>query len=60
VPDAPGLGIDLDEEAIAAHPVWEAYDMQYRLRSPDELQLHRPDPAGQVYYSGLGEERGER
>lgn len=41
VPAGPGLGIDLDEEAIAAHPVYSVAEMTYRLRTPEEMQRHR-------------------
>jgi hypothetical protein len=40
VPSAPGLGIDLDEEAIAAHPAYAVGEMRYRTRSPEEMQRH--------------------
>jgi len=41
VPELPGLGIDLDEEAIAQHPVYAVEEMEYRFRTPEEIQLHR-------------------
>jgi len=41
LPDRPGLGIDLDEGAIAAHPVYAVEEMQYHLRTPDQIQQHR-------------------
>jgi galactonate dehydratase len=41
VPTAPGLGIDLDEAAIAEHPVFAVEEMAYRFRTPEEMQLHR-------------------
>jgi len=42
VPKLPGLGIDIDEEAIAEHPVYEVGDMEYHFRTPEEMQQHRP------------------
>ena len=41
LPDLPGLGIDLDEEAIAEHPVYAVEEMAYRFRTPEEMQMHR-------------------
>jgi galactonate dehydratase len=35
LPTAPGLGIDIDEAAIAAHPIYEVGEMDYRLRPRD-------------------------
>ena len=35
VPNLPGLGIDIDEEAIAQHPVYEVAEMEYRFRTAD-------------------------
>jgi galactonate dehydratase len=46
VPDRPGLGIDLDEGAIAEHPVYAVEEMEYRFRTPEEMQLHRPQQTG--------------
>jgi galactonate dehydratase len=40
VPTAPGLGIDLDEEAMAAHPPYAVDEMSYRTRTPEEMQRH--------------------
>ena len=37
VPDAPGLGLDIDEDAIAAHPIGAVEDFDYRLRSPEQI-----------------------
>jgi len=37
VPDAPGLGVDIDEEAAAAHPIGAIDDFRYSHRSPDEI-----------------------
>lgn len=42
VPNVPGLGIDIDEEAIAEHPVYTVEEMEYRFRSVDEMQQHMP------------------
>jgi galactonate dehydratase len=42
VPDRPGLGIDLDEAAIAQHPVRETAAFQYRLRTPEQIWMSRP------------------
>jgi galactonate dehydratase len=41
VPALPGLGIDLDEEAIAAHPPYGVAELQYHFRTPEEMQAHR-------------------
>jgi galactonate dehydratase len=41
VPTAPGLGIDLDEAAMAEHPVYAVEEMEYRLRTPEEMQQYR-------------------
>jgi hypothetical protein len=41
LPKLPGLGIDLDEEAIAAHPPCAVEEMRYRFRTPEEMQIHR-------------------
>ena len=43
VPDLPGLGIDLDEEACAQHPVYEVAEMEYHFRTPEQMARHRPD-----------------
>jgi galactonate dehydratase len=40
VPTAPGLGIDLDEEAMAAYPPYAVEEMSYRTRTPEEMQRH--------------------
>jgi galactonate dehydratase len=42
VPDLPGLGIDIDEEACAAHPVYAVEEVSYRFHTPDEMQQVRP------------------
>jgi galactonate dehydratase len=42
VPDKPGLGIDIDEEACAAHPVYEVDEVTYRFHTPEEMSQHRP------------------
>jgi L-alanine-DL-glutamate epimerase-like enolase superfamily enzyme len=41
VPAAPGLGIDLDEAAMAEHPVYAVDEMTYHLRTPKEMQMTR-------------------
>lgn len=41
VPELPGLGIDIDEQAIAEHPVCAVNEMEYRFRTPEEMQRHR-------------------
>lgn len=41
VPELPGLGIDLNEEAIAQHPVYKVDEMEYRFRTPEDIQSHR-------------------
>ena len=43
VPNLPGLGIDIDEEAIAEHPLYEVEEVEYRFRTPEEMQHHRPE-----------------
>jgi len=48
LPTLPGLRIDPHEKAIAAHPAYAVDEMTYRLRTPDELRLHRPDPSTRV------------
>jgi len=42
LPDKPGLGIDLDEEAIARHPVCAVQEMGYLFRTPEQIQASRP------------------
>ena len=42
LPKLPGLGIDIDEEAIAEHPVYEVEEMEYRIDTPEEFNQHRP------------------
>ena len=42
VPDLPGLGIDVDEAERAEHPPGRVEDYQYRIRTPDQIQLDRP------------------
>ena len=37
VPDAPGLGLDIDEDAIAEHPIGAVEDFDYRFRSPEQI-----------------------
>ena len=34
--------IDLDEDAISEHPVYAVEEMEYRFRTPERMQLHRP------------------
>jgi galactonate dehydratase len=41
LPDRPGLGIDLDEEAIARHPVYAVQDLHYHFRKPEQIQASR-------------------
>jgi galactonate dehydratase len=41
LPGIPGLGIDIDEEAIAAHPPYAVDEMRYSERTPEEIQAHR-------------------
>lgn len=43
VPNRPGLGIDLDEAAIAEHPAPTVAELTYRFRTPEEIQRHRLD-----------------
>ncbi|MEA3407618.1 MAG: enolase C-terminal domain-like protein, partial [Chloroflexota bacterium] len=42
VPEAPGLGIDIDEEAIAQHPPCDVEDMEYHFRTPEDMQRSHP------------------
>ena len=42
LPTAPGLGIDLNEEAIAGHPAYAVEDMEYEPFAPEKLQQTRP------------------
>ncbi len=42
-PDLPGLGIDLDEAACAAHPVYRVEEMNYHFRTPEEMAQPRAD-----------------
>jgi galactonate dehydratase len=42
VPDRPGLGIDIDEEAIARHPVRDTAAFKYRHRTPEQMSMSRP------------------
>jgi galactonate dehydratase len=46
VPDRPGLGVDIDEEAAARHVPFETGELSYQHRTPEEIQLHRPDSWG--------------
>ena len=43
VPTGPGLGMDIVEEAIAEHPVYEVDELEYKHRAPDEMAKHRTD-----------------
>lgn len=38
VPDAPGLGCDIDEEIIAAYPIADIDAFQYTHRTPERIQ----------------------
>jgi galactonate dehydratase len=40
VPTAPGLGIDLDEDAMAEHPAYAVEEMSYHTRTSEEMQRH--------------------
>jgi galactonate dehydratase len=40
VPAGPGLGIDLDEDALAEHPAYAVDELTYRFRTPEEMQRH--------------------
>jgi len=42
-PNLPGLGIDLDEAACAAHPVYRVEEMDYHFRTAEEMAQHRAD-----------------
>lgn len=44
LPNLPGLGIDLDEEAITAHPPCAVGEIRYHFRTPEEMQIHTPWP----------------
>lgn len=37
VPEAPGLGVDIDEKVVAAHPVGEVGAYTYYHRTPEEI-----------------------
>lgn len=37
VPDAPGLGLDIDEAAIAAHPIEPVEAFEYKFRTPEQI-----------------------
>jgi galactonate dehydratase len=43
VPDEPGLGLKLNEHAIAEHPARPIESFEYRLRSPEEIRRDRAD-----------------
>ena len=43
LPDLPGLGIDIDEEACEQHPPYEVDEVEYRFHSPEEMAKPRPD-----------------
>ncbi len=53
LPTAPGLGIDLDEDAMAEHPPYEVGECEYTLHHPDERQLDSPSARTPIVYSGL-------
>ena len=38
VPDAPGLGVELDEREAAAHPILETGALEYEYRTPEQMQ----------------------
>ena len=42
-PNLPGLGIDLDEAACAAHPVYRVEEMDYHFRTAEEMAQHQAD-----------------
>ncbi len=42
LPDAPGLGIDIDEDAIAEHPPYAVEEMRYTFRTPEQMAQSRP------------------
>lgn len=37
VPDAPGLGVDIDEDAIDAHPIQPVEAFEYSHRTAEEI-----------------------
>jgi galactonate dehydratase len=41
VPDRPGLGIDINEEAIAEHPPADTASFRYHLRTPEQIWMDR-------------------
>jgi galactonate dehydratase len=49
IPDAPGLGIDLNEEAIAAHP-YQPRDLRHYVGRLTEIRP--PDAAGYFHREG--------
>jgi galactonate dehydratase len=42
VPTLPGLGLDINEEACAVHPVYSVEEVQYHFRTPEEIQAYKP------------------
>ncbi len=38
IPTAPGLGVDIDEKAAAAHPIADGGAYRYSHRTPEEIQ----------------------
>jgi len=43
LPEKPGLGLELDEEACLAHPAFAVEEMAYRFRKPEDMQQPRPE-----------------
>ena len=39
IPTAPGLGVDIDEEVAAAHPIADVGAYRYNHRTPEEIQV---------------------
>ena len=42
LPDTPGLGIDIDEDAVAEHPPYAVEEMRYTFRTPEQMAQSRP------------------
>jgi len=42
VPAEPGLGIDIDDDACAAHPVYAVDEVEYAAHTPEDMAQFRP------------------
>lgn len=43
VPTKPGLGLELDENVAKSKPTLETGDLEYEYRTPEQMQLSRPN-----------------